>query len=158
MDPNNPVVKLCAEGMRAEGEGKPEAAREPSERAWEESEDDFDACAAARYLAGQQPSAEETFRWNEEALECAAAGDERVKGFYPSLYPNMGKSHEDPGDPDGVRRCYELAAEKVNALTDEGYGGLVRRGINTGLGRIRRARRSATSATPLTDMRSVGRV
>lgn len=137
VDPNNPVVKLCVEGMQAEGEGRPEAARRLYERAWAESKDDFEACAAAHYLARQQPRAEETFRWNKVALECAdATEDERVEAFYPSLYLNMGKSHEDLGDLDGARRCYELAAEKVEALPDEGYGGLVRRGITNGLRRI----------------------
>ena len=140
MDPNNPVVKLCVEGMRAEGEGRPEAARGLYERAWTEGMDDFEACVAAHYLARQQPGAEETFRWNREALERAdaatAAGNGRVEAFYPSLLLNMGKSREDVGDPAGAGRCYELAAGKVVALPEDGYGSLVRRGIEGGLGRL----------------------
>lgn len=137
MEPNNPVVKICAEGMQAEGEGRPEDARELYEQAWTQSEDDFEACVAAHYLARQQPSAEETFRWNEEALERAdAAADERVKGFYPSLYLNIGKSHEDLGDLSGARRCYETAAKKAEGIPDDGYGNLVRRGIEGALRRI----------------------
>ena len=142
MDENNPVVKACAEGMQAEGEGRPEAARELYERAWVESIDNFEASAAAHYLARQQPSAEETFRWNEEALKHASsagtAGDERVKVFYPSLYLNMGKSHEDLGDLDAARRCYETAAKKAEDLPTNGYGNLVRRGVEGGLDRIGR--------------------
>lgn len=142
MDENNPVVKLCAEGMQAEGEGRPEVARELYERAWAMSKDGFEASAAAHYLARRQPSAEEAFRWNKEALERAdaavAAADERVEGFYPSLYLNMGKSHEDLGDLGGARRCYETAAKKAEDLPDDGYGTLVRRGIKGGLSRIGR--------------------
>lgn len=142
MDENNPVVKLCAQGMQAEGDGRPEDARELYERAWAESTDDFEATVAAHYLARQQPSAEETFRWNEEALKRAgaagAAGDERIEVFYPSLYLNMGKSHEDLGDLDAARRCYETAAKKAEDLPDDGYRNLVRRGIEGGLGRIGR--------------------
>jgi len=68
------------------------------------SKDAFEASVAAHYLARQQPSAEETFRWNKEALERAdAAGDGRIEAFYPSLYLNMGKSHEDLGDLGGAR-------------------------------------------------------
>ena len=145
MDENNPVVKLCARGMQAEGEGRPEAARELYERAWIESRDNFEAAAAAHYLARQQPSAEETFRWNDEALKRAdaagAADDERVEVFYPSLYLNMGKSHEDLGDLDAARRSYETAAKKAEDLSDDGYGNLMRRGIEGGLGRIGRRKR-----------------
>lgn len=138
MEENNPVVRLCAEGMQAEGEGRPEVARELYERAWAMSEDGFEASAAAHYLARQQPSAEETFRRNKEALERADAADKRVEGFYPSLYLNMGKSHEDLGDLGEARRCYEAAAEKAEDLPDDGYGTLVRRGIKGGLSRIGR--------------------
>lgn len=141
MDENNPVVKLCAEGMQAEGEDSPRVARELYERAWAMSKDGFEACVAAHYLARQQPSAEETFRWNKEALEradAAAADDERVEGFYPSLYLNIGKSHEDLGDLGGARRCYETAAKKAEDLPDDGYGTLVRGGIKGGLSRIGR--------------------
>lgn len=140
MDPDNLVVKLCAEGMRAEGEGKPEYARELYERALAGSNDDFEACVAAHYLARQQPNTDETFHWNKEALERAdaagAAGDGRIEGFYPSLYLNMGKSHEDLGDADGARRCYETAAKKARNLPDGGYRNLVQRGACSGLGRI----------------------
>ncbi len=139
MDPNNPVVKLCTEGMRAEGEGRPDAARELYEQAWSRSTDDFEASAAAHYLARQQPNVGETSHWNGVALERAddavAAGDEGVRGFYPSLYANMGKSHEDLGDADEARRCYEQAAKTAEDLPDDGYGNMVRRGIQNGLGR-----------------------
>ena len=100
MDENNPVVKLCAQGMQAEGDGRPEDARELYGQAWVESRDGFEAAAAAHYLARQQPSAEETFRWNDEALKRAdaagAAGDERVEVFYPSLYPQHGQIPRGP--------------------------------------------------------------
>ncbi len=109
--------------MQAEGEGRPD-------EAWTQSKDDVEACVAAHYLARQQPSVEDTFRWNEEALERAnIAADERVRDFYPSFYLNMGKSHEDFGDLDGARRCYETAAKKAEGIPDDGYGTLVRRGI-----------------------------
>ena len=151
MDENNPVMKLCAEGMQAEGEGRSEAARQLYERAWVESSDDFEASAAAHYLARQRPSAEETFRWNEEALKRAdsagTAGDERVEIFYPSLYLNMGNSHEVLGDLDAARRCYETAAKSAEDLPDDGYGNLVRRGIEGGLGRIGR-REGCEGAAP----------
>jgi len=47
VDPNNPVVKLCAAGMAAEGEGRRDDARVSFEQAWAQSRDDFEACIAA---------------------------------------------------------------------------------------------------------------
>jgi hypothetical protein len=50
MNPDNPVVRLCAEGMNAEGEGRPDEAKRLFQQAWDESTDDFQACVAAHYL------------------------------------------------------------------------------------------------------------
>lgn len=84
MDPNNAIVKLCSEGMKAESEGRIDDARSLFERAWEASTDDYEACIAAHYLARHQPDAESTFRWNEEALRRANAVEgDRVRGFTP---------------------------------------------------------------------------
>ncbi len=49
MNPDNPVVKLCMEGMRAEGQGQPAKAAEFFMQAWEARQDDYDACVAAHY-------------------------------------------------------------------------------------------------------------
>jgi hypothetical protein len=57
MDPNNPVVRLCAAGMAAEGEGRPADAKALFEQAWAESRDDFEACIAAHYVARHQATA-----------------------------------------------------------------------------------------------------
>jgi tetratricopeptide (TPR) repeat protein len=112
MEMENPVIKLCAEGTRAEFEGRLDDARNLYRQAWESSRDDYDACVAAHYLARYQSSPEETLRWNAEALARAdAVGDERVTSFYPSLYLNMGHSHETLGDQAEAKRYYERAAE-----------------------------------------------
>jgi hypothetical protein len=137
MDPNNPVVKLCAEGMRAEGAGRFDDARDLFMKAWEMSVDDYDACIAAHYVARHQASAEETLRWNRIAADRAdAVKDDRVAGFYPSLYLNLGHSHEQLGDMAEARRFYELAAAKGDSLPDGRYGDVVRRGAEEGLRRI----------------------
>jgi YD repeat-containing protein len=71
MDPNNPAVKLCMEGMQAEAEGKNGAALRLFTQAWEASRDDFEACVAAHYLARQQTTPQDVLRWNQEALNGA---------------------------------------------------------------------------------------
>lgn len=137
IDPENPVVKLCARGMEAELAGRPVEARDLFARAWEARADDFDACIAAHYLARHQATPEETLRWNQEALERAQAVDgDGVRDFYPSLYLNLGHSHEQLGDRDQARRCYALAAACADALPAGPYTDTVRDGITRGLARV----------------------
>lgn len=133
MDTGNPVVRLCMKGMRAESEGRPAEARDLCVQAWDARRDDFDACIAAHYLARHQDTIEATFRWNQEALSRAdAVPDDRVRGFYPSLYLNLGKSFEDRGDASEARRYYALAADRISALPAGPYRDLVQHGIAEG--------------------------
>ena len=111
MDLENPVIKLCIEGTRAEFEGRVEDAVSLYQKAWEESKDDYEACVAAHYVARFQTNPEDALYWNQESLNRAdAVNDERVKDFYPSLYLNLGRSHELLGDQAKAQRYYDLAA------------------------------------------------
>lgn len=137
MDPDNPVVRLCAEGMRAEMEGRRADARAAFLRAWEARSDAFEACIAAHYVARHQDTLEESLRWNAEALAQAdAVGDDRVRGFYPSLYLNMGHSCEVLGDAAGAARYYDLAAARLHDVPDGPYGDVVRHGVAEGRRRV----------------------
>jgi tetratricopeptide (TPR) repeat protein len=137
MNPDNPVVKLCADGMAAEGRGRFDEARDLFARAWELGADDFDACIAAHYVARHQPTPEETLRWNRIALDRAdAVNDDRVAGFYPSLYLNMGHSHEVLGDIEEARRYYMLAGAGMEDLPDGRYGDVVQSAVRAALERI----------------------
>jgi tetratricopeptide (TPR) repeat protein len=137
MDPDNPVVKLCVAGMRAEGEGRLDEAAELFRQAWAARRDDVEACIAAHYVARHQPTPEETLRWNEAALAAAeAAGGERVQGFYASLYLNLGHAHEALGHTAEARRFYDLAAGQLQAVPEGRYGEMVRGGIEQGRLRV----------------------
>jgi tetratricopeptide (TPR) repeat protein len=137
MDPTNPIIKLCAEGMQAEFTGKPEAARALFSRAWDTAQDDFEKCVAAHYLARHQPSPAEMLRWNQESLARAeAVADERVREFYPSLYLNLGYSYETLGDYAEARRYYDLAATRLADLPEGPYSEVVRGGVAAGLERV----------------------
>ncbi|MCX5200026.1 hypothetical protein OG897_00910 [Streptomyces sp. NBC_00237] len=134
MDAENPVVALCARGMRAEADGRADEARRLFEQAWGSAVDDYDACVAAHYLARQQPSPEKTLRWNRACLERAdLVGDARVAGFYPSLHLNMAKSYGDLGDRDRAREHWEQAAAHIDAVPAGPYGDWVRFAIREGL-------------------------
>jgi tetratricopeptide (TPR) repeat protein len=133
MDPNSRVVKLCADGMKAEAAGQSERARILFEEAWEASEDDYEACIAAHYVARHQPDRQATFRWNQEALRRAdAATDDRVRGFYASLYLNLGHSYEQLGDGPTACDHYREAAARLVDVPAGPYGDIVRTGVTEG--------------------------
>ena len=112
MDLNNPVIKLCLGGSRAEFAGRPDEARALYLQAWQAARDDFEACVAAHYMARFQEDPQMDLQWNQEALiRAEAVGDERVRSFYPSLYVNLGRAHERLGNWAEARRYYQLAAE-----------------------------------------------
>ncbi|MBN1658257.1 MAG: hypothetical protein JXA93_07650 [Anaerolineae bacterium] len=112
MDVENPVIRLCLAGSRAEFEGKITEAHRLYLQAWDIAGDDYEACIAAHYVARHQTSGEEILHWNQEALARAqAVSDERVESFYPSLYLNMGRSYELLGNQEEAQRYYALAAE-----------------------------------------------
>jgi hypothetical protein len=128
LDPANPVVALCAEGMQKEG--TPSEAKRCFQEAWDLRQDDVDASIAAHYLARHQDTPEETLWWNHVALQHAqAAKDDRVRPFMASLHLNYGDSLLATGDLVGARGALAGARSWVALLPDDGYRALVSRGI-----------------------------
>lgn len=138
MDPNNPVVRLCVQGMEREGQGLFVDASQLFLNAWNQSTNDFERCIAAHYLARHQKDLQDTLTWNQVSLKHAnAVGDHRITEFYPSLYLNLGKAHEDLGQREDAKRFYEMSASILDALPDGRYGGMVRQAVKRALLRIR---------------------
>lgn len=137
MDAENPVVKLCVEGMAAEGEGRQAEARALFRQAWESRTDNYEACVAAHYLARHQESADETLRWNQVALDKATSlgDDDRVHPFFASLHLNLGRSLEDVDRFAEARAHYRLAADNLGAVVAGPYRSLLARGIDQALRR-----------------------
>jgi tetratricopeptide (TPR) repeat protein len=137
MDPNNPVVKLCAKGIEIEMQGRRDEARSLYLQAWELRQDDVDACVAAHYVARHQESPAETLRWNEVALTHAIrASTEAIRSFFPSLYLNLGKSYEDLGNSSRARELYEQGQRWLDEVPSGGYGDIVREGLRNALERV----------------------
>jgi hypothetical protein len=141
MNPENPVVKLCVEGMRAEAERRPEDARALFMQAWDARTDDYEACVAAHFVARQQDDPREALRWNELALHHAGAdgsadGGERVREFYPSLYLNLGFAYEVLGELNEAKCNYELAWARLGNLPQDAYGEMVRQAVTQGMERV----------------------
>jgi hypothetical protein len=125
--------------MQAEAENRFADARALFEQAWAARRDDFDACIAAHYLARHQDDPQRILYWNQQALHYADAVrsahlDEQIHTFYPSLYLNLGKSHEVLGDYTSARTYYQLAAEMLQLLSGE-YGDVIRKGVAAALQR-----------------------
>jgi tetratricopeptide (TPR) repeat protein len=135
-DPNNKVVKLCAEGMQAEAEGKIEDAHSLFQRGWDIAENDFEAFTAAHYLARNQKNPEDVLKWNLESLARAnKIADESMNTNYPSLYLNIGKSYEQLNNLTGANKNYQLAADFSSFLPPGKYSDMIRTGIATALNR-----------------------
>jgi rifampin ADP-ribosylating transferase len=137
-DPENPIIKLCGQGMLLEGEAKSEEAANLFMQAWEQAANDFERFIAAHYIARHQPDVAGKLKWDETALHLALnLKDEAIKGAYPSLYLNIAKCHEDMGNMGKAKENYESALIFAGFLSDDGYGNMIKAGINNGLARVK---------------------
>jgi tetratricopeptide (TPR) repeat protein len=136
IDPDNPVVRLCAEGIEREAQHRYADALALYRQAWDLHTDHYEACIAAHYLARQQETLQESLHWNRIALDSAlAARSEQVAGLLPSLYLNLGWSHEVLNEPAQARRLYQEGAACLPALPAGPYTDTVCDGITRGLER-----------------------
>lgn len=137
-DPENPVNKLCAEGIMLEGEGKREEAARLYYKAWETAVSNAEKFTAAHYVARVQEDAEGKLAWDHKALGFAVSlNTPESRASMASLYLNVAKGHEDLGQFAVAATHYESAREHASNLQDEGYGRMIRSGIEAGLGRVR---------------------
>jgi tetratricopeptide (TPR) repeat protein len=137
IDSENPIVRLCAEGMELEQSRRTAQAKALFERAWSESHNDFEACIAAHFLARHQTDPFRALAWNLEALVRAeAVGDGSTDAFLPSLLLNLGYSHEVVGLTDEARRYYRRANDRLDTLESGPYAEVVRSGVSRGLDRL----------------------
>ena len=128
MDPTNPVVALCAQGMALDG--TPTEALRLFERAWAARRDDVDAAIAAHFLARHQSTDAATLHWNAVAVQHAeAVSDGRCDDLLASLYLNLGDSHARLGQRELARAAVQRAAESLGGLPAGGYREFVAMGI-----------------------------
>jgi tetratricopeptide (TPR) repeat protein len=136
-DPDNNVVKLCAQGMSNETEGNADEAAKLFLQAWKEATNDFEKFTAAHYVARHQKTVADKLKWDETALNLALKiNDDKMKGSYPSLYLNIAKCYEDLKDIDNAKKNYQLALSFTKLLPDNGYGKMIKGGIMNGIERV----------------------
>ena len=136
-DPSNKIIQLCAEGMEAEGKGGIEAAKKLFLKAWEESTTNFEKFTASHYLARNQENIEEELIWNLESLRLASLIDEdSMKEYFSSLHLNIGKSYEKLNDKEKAKEHYKIAADYLHHLSEDGYGQMIRTGVEAAVKRV----------------------
>ena len=136
-DPENPIIKLCAHGMELEGEGKADEASAAFQQAWEQAPNDFDKFIAAHYIARHQKTVADKLKWDETALQLALdIKEDGIEGTYPSLYLNIAKCYEDLNDFPNAKENYQTALSYTGFLLDDGYGNMIKAGIENGIGRV----------------------
>ena len=114
--PNNPVVKLCLQGMNMEDNSNSEEAGKLFLQAWNEATDDFEKFTAGFYVARHQQNVSDKLRWLETVLELGLKiNNDTVKSAFPSLYQNIAKCYEELGDADNAKKNYKSA----NSLKDK---------------------------------------
>ncbi len=135
---DNKVIQFCAKGMELEGQGQLTEAGNIFNEAWNIATNDFEKFTAAHYVARHQKTTSEKLKWDETALNHALNIEEKtVKGALPSLYLNIGKCYEDLSDFENAKKHYQSAFSLTSFLPDDGYGNMIRAGINNGLERIK---------------------
>ncbi len=128
-----------------------------------ETGDPLHRCAVAHQLADLCPGPAEELAWDLRALaaadeitpeRAAAAGMSGPAGLYPSLHLNLGEAYRKRGDRDPARRHLDLGLAAVGALGDDGYGAMIRRGLQGLADRL--AQPSAGESVQVTPARQPG--
>jgi tetratricopeptide (TPR) repeat protein len=144
------MMVRIGEGIELSQRGERDAARRVFAQAWDEIGPDGDAlhrCALAHHMADVCDDVREALTWDLRALEAAdSVTDERalqagvagpVRGFYPSLHLNLGDAYRKLGDYDRANEHLERGRAAVGYLGDDGYGQLVKAGLDRLADRLR---------------------
>jgi rifampin ADP-ribosylating transferase len=119
--PNNPVVKLCLQGMAMEETGKPEEASKLFLQAWNDATNDFEKFISAYYVARHQNNVSDRLKWLETALHFALTiNNDTVKSAFPSLYSRIAQCYEELSDPDQAKKHDALATSFRAKPSDKG--------------------------------------
>lgn len=118
-NPNNPIVKLCLQGMAMEEAGKVAEALELFMQAWEQGSNDFERFLAAHYIARQQSQLHDKVSWLHKALDCALKfPDLSVQTALPGLYRQLAAAYEALHNS-GQAKLFLDEAQKVEKKLDD---------------------------------------
>jgi tetratricopeptide (TPR) repeat protein len=136
---DDPVLARISDALGLYNAGRRAEAREAFTQLWNElgDGDPFHRCVLAHYMADAQDDPEQELDWDRKALAAAdRISRERpdtasltVLSFYPSLHLNLADVLHRTGRLEEARRHLQLAQQSADALTDDGYGQMIRNGI-----------------------------
>src|SRR3954447_4872471 len=149
----DPTMARVAEAMELGQQGRPAEARELFAAIWADLGPDGDPLhrvAVAHAMADLQDDPHDELAWDLRALEAVEGlSDERaaaagvtspVAAFYPSLHLNLGEDYRKLGDPEAARRHLDLGLAAAGTLPDDGYGAMIRGGLEGLAARLAEAR------------------
>lgn len=120
-NPNNPIVKLCLQGMDMEAKEQPEAAGRLFEQAWNEAANDFEKYLAAYYLARLQKNVPDKLQWLQTTLQLALTiNTGSVMSALPNLYSNIAQCYEALNDQENATKNHAFATSFTGKLYDSG--------------------------------------
>ncbi|MET8157126.1 tetratricopeptide repeat protein [Sphaerisporangium sp. NPDC005289] len=125
------------------GQGQRDAARDLFAQIWEdiggEQGEPLHVCVLAHSMADVQDDVNQELLWDLRALAAAdRVTDDQVAqagvalpvaGLYPSLHLNLGDCYRRLGELDRAREHLQQARAGLDALADDGYGKLIRGGL-----------------------------
>jgi hypothetical protein len=138
-----PTLVRIGEAVQLSHQGERESARLLFAEIWDEiggeQGDPLYVCTLAHAMADVQDDVHQELIWDQRAL--AAAGlltDARVAqagvtlpvaGLYPSLHLNLSECYRKLGDLDRAREHLQEARTMIGALGDDGYGRMIKDGM-----------------------------
>jgi len=96
-------------------------------------------CVIAHYLADLQSSLDDEVSWDEVALsehghvadeDLASVGITSAAGLAPSLHLNLGDGYLRQGRVDAARAQLHAGVQSLSVLPADGYGALIRSGLD----------------------------
>ena len=139
----DPMLVRIGEAVQLSHQGEREAARLLFAEIWDEiggeQGDPLHRCTLAHAMADVQDDVREELLWDQRALEAAdlltdarvaqAGVSLPVAGLYPSLHLNLSECRRKLGDLDRAREHLRHAQATIGALGDDGYGQMIRNGL-----------------------------
>ena len=140
----DPTLARIGQGVELHhGRGRREDARRLFARIWDEigreRGDPLHVCVLAHAMADVQDDVHDELAWDLRALTAADQLTEArlgqagvllpVAGLYPSLHLNLAECYRRLGDPSRAREHLQKARAGIGALGDDGYGRLIRSGL-----------------------------